>query len=99
MTTADEWLKQNAKDSGAKIEASGSFMSLVTKNYLESPLCALQLGIAVMLDKPIVLIVDKNTEVSKHLVKIASLIEKIDLNNPEELKRAIESIGKFQATL
>ena len=92
-----EWLDKVGKDSYEKIEMSSSFAGVVTSSFLKSPLCALQIGYAVILGKPIILIVDKNLQLPQSLVKIAGLIERVDTNNPDDMNRAKQSIQNFCA--
>jgi hypothetical protein len=91
----NEWLAKAAKASGDKIADSSIFASLVTKNFLKSPLCALQLGLAILMDKPILLIVDKDEKISPALVKIARQIERVDFNNQSDLARISKAIGEM----
>lgn len=69
------WFRRIVADSGEKIQASTFFLSIFTDNFKQSPQCALELGIAVMLDKPIYLLAAKGTTVSPVLKKLASGIE------------------------
>lgn len=90
-----EWLDAHAKDSGDKIENSAMMCSVMTPNALKDPLCALQIGYAILLDKPIVLIADETMEIPKHLIKIATAIEKIRLGNAQDMARAQGTIRKI----
>ncbi len=91
----EAWLKGAAEDSGNKIASSSLFAGIVTKNFLNNPLCALQIGYAVLMDKPIVLIVDKDATIPALLTRVAKVIERVDLENPEDMARAHESISKL----
>jgi hypothetical protein len=77
-----KWLKRAVDGSGEKIEKSAIFASLYSGGYHKDPLCALQLGIAIMLDKPICLIAIDGQPIPKHLEKIAFAIERV--NDPSE---------------
>lgn len=85
------WLKQAAVKSGEKIEQAEAFVSIFSMNYKENPLCALQLGIAMMLDKPIALLVIAGTSVPKNLSKIAIAIEECD-DAPESVGQASQRL-------
>lgn len=89
-----KWFKDIVADSGAKIENSDCFMSLFTPNYKQSPQCALELGIAIMLDKPIALLVSKGTTVPAVLERIATAIEFCDSDDPEEFHQATKRLLK-----
>ena len=68
-------LKKEAISVGEKIEDSAVFMSLYTQSYKDDPMCALQLGIAIMLDKPIGIIAEDGVSVPEVLARIASGVE------------------------
>lgn len=84
----EDALKIQAVRSGAGIEGSGAFISLYTKNYKDDPLCALQLGIAVMLDKPMGFLVPTGFEVVDNLKRLARAIEYYDPDDNESLSTA-----------
>ncbi len=93
MNDADmKKLKEAAIGSGEKIEDSSLFMSLYTKNYKEDPLCALQLGIAVMLDKPIGLLVPHGVDLADNLKRLAKGIEYFHLDDSKSLEGASERL-------
>lgn len=89
------WLKDAAEGSVPKMKESASFLSVFTKNFANEPLCALQLGFAVLMDKPIILIADQSEPIPKHLIRLAALIERVDISNKTEVQRATESIARF----
>lgn len=89
------WLKAAVDSCGTQIEESDSFASIFTSNFRDSPLCALQLGIAIMLDKPIVILADHKEKIPKHLTKIAGLIHRVDMNDPKSLQGAGSAIQEF----
>lgn len=95
----DAWLDEASKNSLPKMQQSGTYMGVVTSDFLKDPLCALQLGYAMILDKPIVLIADKNLKIPASLTKIAKVIERVDINNKNDMKRATESIVSMLRTL
>lgn len=95
----DAWLKQASGGSLPKMQGSSSYAGIVTESFLKDPLCALQLGYAILLDKPIILIADHNLKLPAALVKIAKIIERVDIKNPRDMKRASESIGNFARSL
>lgn len=94
-----DWLKSAVAATGDKIEESDSFASIFTSNYKESPMCALQLGIAILLDKPLVIIADHKEKIPKHLTKIAGLIHRVDLNDPKSMQGAGLAIQEFTKQL
>jgi hypothetical protein len=75
----EEWLGEAAERSAEKIADSAVFMGLFSKDYRESSLCLLQLGIAIMLDKPILMVVPPDVEVPENLRKLAAGLCVIDI--------------------
>lgn len=96
---ADAKLKQWAREAVKKrepiIKDATIFTAIVTDNFLKNPLCALEVGLAVLMDKPIFIIVDNADKVPAHLVKIARVIERVDTSNAEEMRRVSENISKL----
>jgi hypothetical protein len=89
------WLNEAAARSKDNIENSEIYAGVVTKSFIEDPLCALQLGYALLLDKPIVLIVDKNVQIPASLVRAAKVIERVDFEEPEWAVKASGAISKY----
>ncbi len=87
-----EWLDENAKRSGEGIESSSLFFTILTKGYKEEPLCALQLGIAILLDKPIAIVALDGVPVPRVLQKLAFAIE--HCNTQDDFKDATARIMK-----
>ena len=96
---AMEWMRMIAQKQGPRIKQSQMYMSLVTDNFLEDPRCALELGLAILMNKPIVLIAEPNQKIPEALVKIAKVVERADFNNKTDMERAMASIGDFSKTL
>lgn len=67
----EDFIRQEIK----KIADSDIFLSLVTENYLKNGQAALEIGLAIFLDKPIRLLVREGTKISNNLVKVAEKIE------------------------
>ncbi len=91
---SNRWVKDVAKTSGPKIQNSEVFTSIFTNNYIQSPQCALELGLAIMMDKPIVIVAIDDQQIPKHLTKIASCIERVKSNDKDGMDRAMASIHK-----
>lgn len=59
-----------------KISSSKVFVSVVTEDYIkDGGRCALELGLAMLLDKPIRLLVREGTVVPRNIQRIAEKIE------------------------
>lgn len=87
-----EWMRQVVKRSGEKILNSEIYLSLFTKNFKEDPQCLLELGIAIMLDKPITLLVKDGASVPENLKKICVAIEYF--KGPDDLDAATKRLMK-----
>jgi hypothetical protein len=83
-----EWLEAAAKRNGDIIKESKVFFSLFTENYEKDPLCILQFGIAILLDKPIYLLVPRGTHLSGNMMRLARGFEYYEAGNDEDLKAA-----------
>lgn len=94
----DNWFSSQ-KPMGKAIEDAALFYGIVTKNFLSSPQCALQIGWALVMDKPIALIIDNDVkhDISKALIRAATIIEFCDINDKVDMKRANDAIQKFIA--
>ena len=94
---AEKWLKRAAISSGTKIEQCEIFVSIFSDSYKKDPLCALQLGIALMLGKPIGLLAFEGVEVPETLKRIADAVESFpegdELALQEASKRLLEKLG------
>jgi len=93
------WMKGVVDGSKGKIQGSKVFSSLLSKDYLENPQCLLELAMAIVMDKPIALIVMKGTKVPKNLQTVAKVIEYVDPEIPSDMKRAVRCIGKVISEL
>lgn len=90
----EDELKRIAKSCGPKIENSKVFVSLVSKNYIEDPICALQLGIAILLGKPLAVIAIDGAEIPETLRKMAFHVDHVE--NAKEAAASVKAaIQKF----
>jgi hypothetical protein len=94
-----KWAHEAVNRNAGPMEESSVFASILSGNVRADPLACLQLGMAIVMDKPLFLIVDKNMTVPKHLVKIAARIERIDVKNKNEVDRAANALGEFMKSL
>lgn len=95
----NEWLKKASEGSLPKLEQSSVYAGIATENFLKDPVCALQLGYAILLDKPIVLIADKTMQLPASLVKVAKLIERVDIKSQEDMSRASKAVAEFARSM
>lgn len=95
MTYDDEskaWMKRVAHKSGSKIKQSSVFMSLFTGNFEKDPQCALELGIAILLDKPILLLAPKGTKIPRALERAATGISFYNPDDPKDTEEAAKRL-------
>lgn len=86
------WFQRVVDRSGSRIQDSKVFMSIFTEDFKKNPQCALELGIAIMLDKPIALLVTKDTKITNYLRKYAAAIEYLQSEDKAEVQRAGASL-------
>lgn len=73
------------------IQGAGIFLTIAPEQT--DVKFAVELGFAIMLDKPIMTVVMPNREISKHLARVSDLIVYADIDTEEgrlKLERAIE---------
>jgi len=85
-------LKKIAASSGEKIEQSAVFLSIMTGSYKDDPVCAMQLGIAILLEKPLCFLVPNGTTVPRALERLADTIEFFEYGNNEDMHKATRRI-------
>lgn len=90
----NEIFNQVARGKIKNVVNSSIFLSLYTNDYEEEPHLPLELGVAIMTDKPIALLVPNGTTVPNHLKKIAVGIEYWEKGDNKDYKRACTKIIK-----
>lgn len=81
-TQWDEFVDHFRRDALSKIEGSGLFLSLVPREGFDVKF-AVELGAAIMMDKPILAVVMPGTEISQHLRRVVDKIVEADLETEE----------------
>lgn len=89
------WLQRITKNSGSRIEQSSVFLSIYTIDYEREPQCALELGIAVLLDKPIYLLAPEGLKVAENVQRLARGLERYEAGNSDSLEAATKRLVKF----
>lgn len=77
------WLLQAAQQNYDKIKNSGVFLSLFNHDMTKDAVPCLQLGLAMMLDKPIIVVARPDETIPENLKKVATAIYQGDLSSPE----------------
>lgn len=88
------WLKSQKRNLD-RLNESNIYAGIVSPGFLTDPACALQLGFAILNNKPIFLLVDKDLTIPESLVKVAKGIERIDRDKPGDVERAAKIMGEF----
>lgn len=89
-----EWAEKAASGSFEKIDSSEVFLSLLSENAKKDPLVCLQLGYAILNDKPIGVVAIEGSTVPKALRRIAGAVERADdLSGAEDaVRRVVEKL-------
>ncbi len=97
----DQRLKEAAKRSAEKISKSAAFIALFNEAMLDDPICLIQMGIAIYMDKPIYLLVPEGCEIPANLRRVAVGIEyfRRDPNDMESIGKATERLLKDMSRL
>jgi len=74
------------------IEGSAIFLSLFTESVKTDPICLMQLGLLLVLDKPLFLLVEKGTVVPQNLKLIATMLLTFDPKKPGSYQKAAARI-------
>ncbi len=96
----DEWLwdpdvQKFIKQSIEGIDKSAIFLQLYNKDLADEPLPLMQLGYAIMKDKPIAVLVKKGEKVPAKLKAMADVIEEYDPEDRDSLASATKKILKI----
>lgn len=85
-----KWLAETHE----KVRDSATFLSIFTDNYKEDPLALVQLVFAMMLEKPIYLIVPEGTKIPRAFLKAADKIEFFEPDNKEDMQAKVTKMLK-----
>jgi hypothetical protein len=94
-----EWnqkLKEAAERSAEKLADCSAFISLFSEKMAEEPVPVLQLGLAMLMDKPIYLLVPEGAALPENLRKVAVRIEyyKRDAEDMTSFRQASDRLLK-----
>lgn len=85
---AKEWARKVVERNLEGIKESATFASIVSDKFLEDPYCATQMGMAIFMDKPIILVVKAGTKLPTRLERIADKVIWFDGEADLEKKKA-----------
>lgn len=87
-------LQRAARISGERIEQSAVFLSIFTENYEKDAKAILEFGLAIVLDKPIYMVVPEGTKVPENVKRVARGIEYYNRDDTESLHAATKRLLK-----
>jgi hypothetical protein len=79
-------------NSADKIEQSHVFLAVFPQNAYEDAGCMIQLGIAIWMDKPIYLLIEKDVQLPRHIARIASGYERVTKPNVQGFHEAMHRL-------
>jgi hypothetical protein len=89
----NEVWRDSLKENVEKIGNSASFLGMLSGKF-DDPLQCMQFGIAVMLDKPIYLLVAKGVKVPRNLSRMAQKIEYVKWGDTDAMRAAVDRLLK-----
>lgn len=95
MTTdaeeADKWLMSAKEHLIPALSKSDMFVSLFSEGYRKSPKCALELGLSILMEKPLLFFVPRGVSVPKALERVAEKIVYYDEGiSPEKMSLMVQ---------
>ena len=63
-------LKIATAESAMRIDSSAVYLGIYTTNYAKDPVCLIQLSLAILMDKPIYMIIQKGVKTPKKLIRM-----------------------------
>ena len=84
----NKWLQEASKSATEAIGKSAHFLSLYSGSYSKDAGCALQLGLAILMDKPLYFLVEEGVVMPKNLQRAASGIEHYKKGDSASLEAA-----------
>lgn len=93
----DRWLREAVRRNLPPMRESAMFLALFTENYEKDATAVLQFGLAVLLDKPIYLVMPRGTHLPENLRRIAKGIGEYDSIEDcgAVTKRLLEAAGEI----
>jgi hypothetical protein len=86
----EDFLRQAVRRSAEKMSDSALFLALFTKDYERDAVAVLQLGLAVLLDKPMGFMVQKGTPIPENVRRMARAI--VEYEHVDDVGVATETL-------
>lgn len=87
-----EDLRQSFLRNKKGIGDSDLFFLMFNDNGKQDALQCLQLGIAIMMDKPIIVMADDAAKLPKNLARLAVKVKRADIEDPQKFALAVKEI-------
>jgi hypothetical protein len=71
----DQYFRRAVSRTFDKVKDSAVFLTIFTNAYARDPAALMQLGMAVVLDKPLLLLVEEGTPIPENIKRMARAIE------------------------
>lgn len=92
----DKFAERVRKELVPKIEGSNIFVSITPSSPDKVDVkFALELGLAIMFDKPIIACVQPGAKIPEKLSRVVEKFVELDLNDPTQQKRLTEAINEM----
>lgn len=82
---SDSYLRAAVSRTFDKVSESAAFISLFTEAYQRDPKALMEFGMAIVLDKPVYLLVQTGTPIPDNVFRLARAIEYFDAEDDVEL--------------
>lgn len=91
------WMKRAETDLVPKLRGSAISASLVPEEGKTDFKFAVELGLSIMMDKPIIAMVQPGQVLPERMIRVADAIVELDMNDPDgtgrRLKEAVDRLG------
>jgi hypothetical protein len=88
---ARAWIKRVRESLSPKILGSAVVISMVPSDNVPNVRFAVELGFAIMYDKPLIMAIHPGQKIPDHLVRVADDIVEVDATQPEKMGEAIHA--------
>jgi len=89
------WMRRTREKLPQMIEQSAVVMSLVPEDGMKTDVkFAVELGFAIMLDKPIIAVVQPGSKVSEHMIRVADEIVECNMETEEDREKLAQALDE-----
>lgn len=87
-----EKLKKIAAESAKGLNQSQIMISIFTESYKKDPVTLIQLGMSILMDKPMAFVVPYGVQVPENIIAVAKAIEYYDANDKSTMEIATDRL-------